>query len=412
MQIIDSPKKPLPESLSGSEIDSFAHITITKRFPKIVRELLVDNEFPPQVKQNLDNLVQEILSDPLRPLDDTSAPDYDDWQRYSIPYSGKNWLQVPWFFGEMYFYRRILDAIGYYEAGPLNGYDPFLRQKQRALESASNSIRRLGEQLEKSLDQGLQRTDNKLADLQQLLTLNVWSNQADLSMWSSSEARPDHQDPADQQSHLLVDQAEAVFDYLTKLDTKPSRVDFILDNYGPELVHDIGLADYLLSMKMVSRIRFHAKPTPHYVSDAMIKDIHATISYLAQMSDKPVQNLAKRINEHTEKGNLEIKDDYFWASPLNFWEMPERIHQELNESDLVISKGDANYRRLAGDLDWPSTTPFADVVRYFPSPLLALRVLKAELALGLAPEQVLNLEKQDPSWKVNGNWAVIQFYHP
>jgi hypothetical protein len=78
----------------------------------------------------------------------------------------------------------------------------------------------------------------------------------------------------------------------------------------------------------------------------------------------------------------------------------------------VISKGDANYRRLAGDLDWPSTTPFADVVRYFPSPLLALRVLKAELALGLAPEQVLNLEKQDPSWKVNGNWAVIQFYHP
>jgi hypothetical protein len=92
--------------------------------------------------------------------------------------------------------------------------------------------------------------------------------------------------------------------------------------------------------------------------------------------------------------------------------MPKHIHQELVESDLVISKGDANYRRLAGDLNWPPTTPFADVVRYFPSPLLALRVLKAELALGLTPEQVLNLESQDPKWKVNGNWAVIQFYCP
>jgi uncharacterized protein with ATP-grasp and redox domains len=408
----DSPKEPLPKPLSGSEIGSFAHMTVTQRFPKIIRELLQDNNFPLRVRQNLENLVREILSEPMRPLNNASVPDYQDWQRYFSPYSGKDWLQVPWFFAEMFFYRRILEAIGYYEPGPLKGYDPFLKQKQRALESASTSIRELGALLKLSLSPERLLGGRQIADFQQLLMRNVWGNQADLSMWSASEARPDHRSSADQQSHLLVNQARAVFDYLAGLEGKPSRVDFVLDNYGLELVHDIGLADHLLSTHTVSRIRFHAKPTPHYVSDAMIKDIHATISYLAQREESSVQNLAKRVEAHIENGNLQLSDDFYWASPLTFWEMPEHIHQQLAESDLVISKGDANYRRLAGDLNWPPTTKFADVVRYFPSPLLALRVLKAELALGLTPEQVLNLEIKDPNWMVGGNWAVIQFYRP
>ena len=412
MKTYDSPIKPLPEPLSGLAINSFAYFTITERFPKIVHELLVDNDFPPPVRQNLENLVQEILSAPLRTLNDPAAPDGQDWQKYITPYLGKNWLQVPWFFVEMFFYRRILEAIGYYQAGLLKGYDPFLEQKQRVLESASVSIRDLGNHLEESLNSNHRNTGTQRADLQQLLMLNVWSNQADLSMWSASETRPYHQNSVDQRSHLLVNQADAVFNYLTTLDDKPSRVDFILDNYGPELVHDIGLADYLLSTNMISKIRFHAKPSPHYVSDAMIKDIHTTIDYLAGRQEKSVRELANRILEHIQEGRLELIKDFFWTSPLYFWEMPKHIRKELAESDLVISKGDANYRRLAGDLNWPPTTPFADVVRYFPAPLLALRVLKAELALGLTPEQVLNLERQDPKWLVNGNWGVIQFFCP
>jgi len=412
MKIYDSPKKPLPEPLSGKTINSFAYFTITERFPKIVHELMVDNDFPPPVRQNLEDLVQEILSAPLRPLNDPSAPDGQDWQNYITPYLGKNWLQVPWFFVEMFFYRRILEAIGYFQTGSFKGYDPFLDQKQRLLESASVSIRDLGDHLEESLDHEHLFTGKQRADLKQLLTLNVWGNQADLSMWSARENRPDHKNSDDQRSHLLVDQAEAVFNYLTTFEEKPSRVDFILDNYGPELVHDIGLADYLLSTNMTSTIRFHAKPAPHYVSDAMIKDIHNTIDYLAGRQEKPVRMMANRIMAYIQEGRLELKEDFFWTSPLYFWEMPKHIHEELAESDLVISKGDANYRRLAGDLNWPPTTPFADVVRYFPAPLLALRVLKAELALGLTPEQVLNLERQDPKWLVNGNWAVIQFFCP
>jgi uncharacterized protein with ATP-grasp and redox domains len=404
------PKPPLPEPLSGSESGTFAHTTITERFPKIARQTLEDNYLPPRVRENLEGLIHEIPLAGLRPLEDASAPDFRDWQDYLEAYMGKNWLQVPWFLAEMYFYRRIIEAIGFYRPGSLPGYDPFLKQKLRVLESTSSSLHVLGDHLQRLRQprNGIERkhTDN----LKELLVLNVWGNQADLSMWSASEDRPDHQTPADQDAHLLVKDSDAVFKFLDGYKSKSSRVDIILDNFGPELVNDIALADFLLSTDLSSSVHFHAKPCPHYVSDAMIKDVYYTIDYLASHPSVSIRRLAQDTMEHIKQGRLEIMEDYFWTSPLPFWEMPNHIHREMTESDLVISKGDANYRRLAGDLKWPATTPFADAVRYFPSPLLALRVLKAELALGLTPGQVQELNEQEPGWKVSGNWAVIQFF--
>jgi Damage-control phosphatase ARMT1-like domain len=77
--------------------------------------------------------------------------------------------------------------------------------------------------------------------------------------------------------------------------------------------------------------------------------------------------------------------------------------------DLVGVKGDMNYRRLLGDLRWSLSTPFNSVVQYFPAPLLALRVLKAELATDMDPSRVASLNRLDPEWLTNGRWGVIQF---
>lgn len=338
------------------------------------------------------------------------APDIEQWNQHLLPYLKKNWLEVPWFIVEMYFYRRIIAAINFYQSGDMYGYDPFIKEKQQALASATRSINYLGDLLKDTIPSSVKDSDRELSDLHQLLVLNVWGNQADLSMWSASENRPDHQDTADQRSHLLVDDSDQVVAYLVNNGVQVRRVDFILDNYGPELVHDIGLADYLLSTDLAETVRFHAKPNPTYVSDAMIKDIHATLAYLDEIPRKSVREMSARIQNYLGEERLELKSDSFWTSPLYFWEMPDDIRQELIESDLVISKGDANYRRLSGDLDWPPTTSFQDVVRYFPAPLLALRVLKAELALGLTSTQERELDAQDPDWKYNGNWAVIQFH--
>ncbi|MGW8224134.1 MAG: damage-control phosphatase ARMT1 family protein [Anaerolineales bacterium] len=404
-----TPKKPLPEPLSGSVIGSFAYNTITKRFPKIARETIQDNQFPAHIEQHLEQLIQDLPYAQLRQLSDLTAPDSEKWQEYLQPELGKNWLEVPWFFAEMYFYRRILEATEYYLPGPFQGHDPFHLQKERVLEAARDSTAFLAGELQVLRQMELNSQD-LYASLDQLLVLNVWGNQADLSMWSASEERPNHQDAVDQRAHLLVNQARQVSDFLSSRDGRLRRVDFILDNFGPELIHDIGLTDYLLGMDLAAIVRFHAKPTPHYVSDAMIKDVHATVDYLANHESPEVRQMAERVANYIQDQRLEIVDDYFWTSPTYFWDMPEYIFRELSASDLVISKGDANYRRLAGDLNWPPTTPFEDVVRYFPTSLLALRVLKAELALGLTPIQVSRLDNQDPDWKFNGRWAVIQFW--
>ena len=404
-----TPKQPLPEPLSGSVIGSFAYNTITERFSKIARETIQDNKFPAQIEQNLQQLIQDLPFAQLRQLNDLTAPDTEKWRKYLQPDLGKNWLEVTWFFAEMYFYRRILEATEYYLPGPFEGHDPFYRQKALVLETARDSTAFLARELGALRKMELNSKDLN-SSLDQLLVLNVWGNQADLSMWSASEERPDHQDALDQRTHLLVNQAAQVGDFLSSRGSQLRRVDFILDNFGPELIHDIGLADYLLGTDLTAAVRFHAKPTPHYVSDAMIKDVHATVDYLADHQVPEVRQLAERVANYIQDRRLEIVDDYFWTSPTYFWDMPEYIYRELSASDLVIFKGDANYRRLTGDLYWPPTTPFEDVVHYFPTPLLALRVLKAELALGLTPAQVKRLDNLDPDWKFNGQWAVIQFW--
>jgi hypothetical protein len=75
---------------------------------------------------------------------------------------------------------------------------------------------------------------------------------------------------------------------------------------------------------------------------------------------------------------------------------------------LVISKGDAHYRRLLGDRHWPYETSFEDILAYYPAPLVALRTLKSELVAGLAPGQTAWVASQDPEWMLNGRWGMIQ----
>ena len=91
--------------------------------------------------------------------------------------------------------------------------------------------------------------------------------------------------------------------------------------------------------------------------------------------------------------------------------MPDSLRHDLARSSLIISKGDANYRRLLGDLHWPYTTPFADIVCYSPASLLALRALKSEVAAGLKHDQVDQLDELDSEWLTTGRWGVIQFFN-
>jgi hypothetical protein len=138
--------------------------------------------------------------------------------------------------------------------------------------------------------------------------------------------------------------------------------------------------------------------------------VKATITALGDVDDKHVQSFSERLGRYLVTDRMTLVTDYFWASPYPCWEMAEALRQELSQSDLVIVKGDMNYRRLLGDLDWPFDTSFEQIVSYFPAPLVALRTLKSEIACGLNNEQIADLQTSEPDWLTNGRNGVIQFF--
>jgi uncharacterized protein with ATP-grasp and redox domains len=390
--------------------DSWAYDTVTRRWPEIGQRMFAENDLPPEIKTQLEALIADIPHGRIRSIKDVGAPDALGWNRDIQIHAGKNWLEPPWFFSEHYFYRRVMEAVGYFQNGLGRGLDPFAFQKQQGLEVSRNAIRKLAAGVASWTHSGGDRET-----LMNLLYLDLWGNQADLSMWPvEGESKPDHSDLDKANAFLLEDRSPVVVDYILETfqvlgDSEGLRVDFIVDNAGFELVSDLVFVDYLLASGIAKTVRLHVKPHPTYVSDAMIKDVRNTLDFFEADADPLVNALGSRLADCWEQNHLQVRDNFFWTSPLPGWEMPLPVVRELSQSNLVISKGDANYRRLLGDLDWPYITPFADILAYFPVPIVALRTIKAELACGLQPGQAERVAAQDPDWMVDGRWGVVQF---
>ncbi|HJW89773.1 MAG TPA: ARMT1-like domain-containing protein, partial [Anaerolineales bacterium] len=190
---LDRPRLPLPEPLRGLETGSFAHTTIVDRLPSIGRAVLEENVFPAEATARLEFLVAELPSAGIRLLDDPGAPDEEAWNGYITPYLGMNWLEVPWFFAETYFYRRILEATGYFQPGGTFNVDPFNVQKRLVLEMAEPVLQSLADQLPGFLEMSAEEGQARQEALHRLILLNLWGNQADLSIWPvGDEGRPNH----------------------------------------------------------------------------------------------------------------------------------------------------------------------------------------------------------------------------
>lgn len=405
------PSAPIPRPIRGAEVGSFAYNTVVVRLPEIGRRTMEQNNFPEETNSKLENLIQEIPDDLVRPLMDDPAPDLENWEDYVRPHAGENWLEIPWFFAETYFYRRILEATGFFMPGSiLEGVDPFYPQKQQGLHVSREVINRLGDQLESwSL-----ATDNGDLDRETALTsvllVNLWGNQADLSMWpTGSQDRPSQPDIDQQRDHLLVDDLQTLVEFIVGLAESGARVAIILDNTGLELVHDLALADYLLSGLGLMEIQLSVKAHPTFVSDALKVDVLQAIQFLKEMDHAALKSMANRLENHVQSRRLTMTEDFFWNSPLAGWQMPDRLREEFARFDLIVSKGDANYRRWLGDRHWSFITPIDDILSYLPTPLAVLRVLKSEVAAGLLPGQPEKLSRRDPDWLVDGKWGMIQF---
>jgi hypothetical protein len=376
-----TPLIPPPPPLRGADPASWAQDTVVRRMPAIARRVLSENDLLPAAVEAITALADELPRGVVRQLYDSTAPDKALWDAYIAPYVGQTLLDVSYLFAETYFYRRILEATGYFQPGPHGQADPYALQKQRGLAEMTP----------------LSKRSYSLTDA---IAGSLWGNQADLSLWPAGEGG------GPGAAHLLVDDTLAVVAHLTHLAERGGSVALILDNAGAELVHDLLLADTLLAHGL--SVVLHAKAHPIFVSDAIPADVHATIAWLAAGRSGDAACGERLLRAH-DQGHLTVQSDWFWTSPLAVWELPAPLSRELAQSGLIISKGDANYRRWLGDRHWPMNTPLSQVVAYAPAPLLLLRTCKSEIAVGLEPTVVAAAAAQDAQWRTSGRWGMIQF---
>ena len=387
--------RALPPPLFTSEPGSFAHNTFAVRIPRIVQEIVESNAFPPNVVNALHELRAEVASGRIRGLAE-DAPDRHFWNEVSRDCIGRSWLDVPWYWAEAFFYRRILEATQYFQSSPMGNVDPYHSVKLAELapevapRAAAATLRDLPADVSKRFEM--------------LLYSSLWGNRIDLSykvaMGVGRAVRLE-----EERENLLVDDTARLWELLS---VEPCRrLALIADNAGTELTMDLVLIDFLLESGLAEKISLHLKQQPFFVSDAMPADVEASLRALAR-GEPEAKALAGRLVAHRAGGRLDLRTHWFYTTPLFYFQLPDDLYAELGEMDFVILKGDVNYRRLLGDAHWDPTTAFGPATAFFPAPLVALRTLKAELIVGLSPGEAERLSEIDHDWMVNGQRGIVQ----
>ena len=425
-------RAPAPPRLRSDVPGTWAHDTMSRR---VREEILGAQVLAPHAAQlgpaqaaRLEGLGRELAEHAaLRHLEADGGADLEDWRAIMEPHvaAGETWLTAPWIVAEFYLYRRILEALRYFGDGQNEGGgflgDPFAAQKAAGLEAARDAVEALAGRLGAAgLAGGAGPPGGEWGPLQALAVLTaLWGNRMDLSLWQvgesgdSASGRRASGALAEGREMLLADDSAAVLAAIAGAQAAGGRrMDLVVDNSGFELVTDLCLAEVLLASGAASRVVLHMKAHPTFVSDAMERDLWQHLESLEAggAGGHPASAaMAARWRALLEAGSLEPREDFFWAQPTPFQDMPERIRRDLAGSALVFVKGDANYRRLLDERAWPLDTPFADVASGWPAPVCALRTLKAELGCGMPPEACARARAEDPDWLVSGRYGVLQF---
>jgi len=419
-----------PPRLMTSEPGSFARRTIVEGKPHNVHQAIEDNDYPPDIVHALEALAAELVSGPMRPLRERTpgAGNWELWNRELVAYRGKTWLEVDWHFAETYFYRRLLEAVRYFQPGLWQKHDPFGRQKRTL---AASAVVHLSTEWGPLIPATGFASDGADTLFEPLLHACLWGNRADLSNYdlalqdvqSAGKEGERARQGQEEQHNLLIDHTHAVRSWLASRTAtgQPSpRIDVINDNVGLDLLFDLVLADFMLAQDQARQVVFHVKAHPFFVSDAMPKDVWATVALVQEAPHPSIRAMGARLRGHLDAGRLILRDDPLWTSCLTFRDLfcthrpragraSSSLRAELGRSDLIILKGDLNYRRLLDDRRWPHTTPLAEAAAYFPAPFLVLRTLKGEIMVGLEPGQAEALDAQDPDWLTNGQRGIIHW---
>ncbi|KAM3861272.1 damage-control phosphatase ARMT1 [Diretmus argenteus] len=448
MMAADRAAHGVPPSLSAKVVGSFAYLTVKDRLPTILTKVIDTihrnkKEFFEEYGEEgvqaekaaislLSKMRNELQTDkPALALSD-GLEDTDSWNQYLLRQQSLqgdedsvSWFKSPWLYMECYMYRRIQEAL--WLNPPISDFDVFHEGKTQSFFESQQAVMACCTYLE-----GLKKNMEELSETQlyehflKLLQVSLWGNKCDLSI-SAGQANSQKISPIDSLTSLrpfiLVDGSNSVWSTVISAQrpgqsgkTTAGRVDIVLDNAGFELVTDLVLADFLVSSGLAREIHFHGKTIPWFVSDVTAKDFQWTIRQIMAANHMWMSKSGVQWQNYVREGMWSYHDHPFWTQPHEFCDMaadaPD-LYATLQEADLVLFKGDLNYRKLTGDRDWDHTVGFDTALRGFgPAPLCSLRTLKANVQVGLQPGQAEKLSAQDPDWMTSGKYAVIQFYSP
>lgn len=388
-----------PPVILGNEPGSFPWSVLAERHPALIQKVRDAFPYGPEQHRALDALLKSCTEGVVEPLP-AGAEDREQWEQWGTQeYAGRSWFDVPWLWAEGYFYRQLLEAVGYFgtvggRAGAWRGIDPFRPFKLAELDAPETD-----EELA-ALDDLVGRPEEEQA--RALLHGSLWGNRADLGFRLSGA------DEGGEAAGLVADDSEGLWSLLGTARPDAGTVCLVADNAGRELVPDLLLLDHLLTRGYAERAVLHVKPHPYFVSDATTADV---VDALRRLTGAPGAAAAygRRLWSALAEGRLDVRAHPFSCAPLPYAAMPGDLREDFASATLTLMKGDLNYRRLVGDRLRPPTTPFADVTAYFPGPVAALRTLKSDVIVGLdsrTEEALVAAEGQ--RWRTSGTRAVIQ----
>ncbi|KAF2226697.1 hypothetical protein BDZ85DRAFT_256615 [Elsinoe ampelina] len=395
---------------------------------------------------------------------------FDDIQRYNAELTARSplhWHTAPWLFSECYMYRRM--SLIFQESQYWKTYDFFSNVKNSTFRSSRKAVLELTHKYNAIAAQLTsppaslasatpeQRREADLLLFTEMCEISLWGNATDLSLLASAS----YVDIASLQGaearkraekNILVTDVPAAFSTLWDLrerDPKSERrVDIVLDNSGFELFVDAVLAAYLIKANLATTIVFHPKDIPWFVSDVTPKDFSTLFQVLLNAKsfyetpsetekadgvtpvsltteeEKELQTLAEDWMFMYTEGKFVLRPNGLWTEGGSFWRLPKEkpdLMEDLRKAELVVFKGDLNYRKLLADAKWAPTTSFSTAL----GPLgpgsglrvLSLRTCKGDVIVGLPEGRDEELKAMENGggdsgarkWAWTGKWAVIEY---
>lgn len=402
--------------------------TLKNRLPVILTQTIdilvrskeeIGEKYGQEAQDELKTVIGEIsklkyeiqTNKPIPPLSgsEPDVPIYNDWIAKQSSENGQaTYFHTIFLLAECYMYRRIHEIFA--STKHLKNYDYFFKNKSEAYYSTIPLMEQLGNYLLRVIGE-----DNVEQNFISLLKLNLWGNKCDLSL--SLGKKQEHQqslfDISAFEPYILCDHSKQVYESLKNVNDS-SIVDIIHDNAGYEVFTDFCLADYIVSKGLAKKIRLYVKAFPWYISDTITSDIKWILGEMKNSDIEILKTLSDRWSTYLQNGTWTVEESTFWTLPFEFKFMAQidpKLYKKLAEAKLIIFKGDLNYRKLFGELNWNPRTPVDVALQGFhPSRILSLRTLKCDIVCGIEkPGFLEQFEADCYEWMTSSEYGTIQF---